>query len=94
MSHPNHGQEAISAVGPIAMNHALQPAIILNPAASHTDLMSWAVAELHNLHGWLDILAMSQCSIAVEPSEVASMVLERVRPLMAAFDAALKKAGV
>lgn len=83
-----------SAVGVKAMNLAINPALIINPEATQADLFSWAVAELAGLHTWMDILACSKCDFDIEPSELASLVAERLAPVMQGLRAALESGRV
>lgn len=94
MTDTSNTTEPRSAVGIKAMNWAMNPAIIINPAATPQDLFSWAVAELTSLHEWLDIMACSRCDFEIEPGELAGMVTERLAPVMQGFDAALKSGRV
>lgn len=78
------------AVGIKAMNWAMHPALIINPAAAPRDLFSWVVAEVESLHTWLDILACSSCAFEIEPPELAALVNERLAPVMQGLRAALE----
>ena len=52
--------------------------------------MSWAVADLENLHTWLDVLACSDCAFDIEPCQLAELVTERIRPVLQGLNAALE----
>ncbi len=94
MTDASNTTPARSAVGVKAMNWAMNPAIIINPAATPQDLFSWAVAELDNLHTWLDILACSNCDFDIQPNQFAELVTERLLPVMQGFKEALERGGV
>jgi|JI6StandDraft_1071083.scaffolds.fasta_scaffold123535_2 hypothetical protein len=69
---------------------ALQPAVIINPAASKADLLFWARAELGSLHQWLEFVATATNCQEVTPSEFALMVTDKLEPVLRGFDAALE----
>lgn len=94
MATTSNTTEVRSAVGNKAMYSAMNPAIIINPAATPTDLFSWATAELENLHTWLNILACSDCKFDIETHDLAELVTERIAPVLAGFRAALKRGEV
>ena len=94
MANTPNTPEVRSAVGVRAMNWSMNPALIINPTATPEDLFSWAVAELGNLHTWLDILACSKCDFPIEPPDLAAMVVERLAPVMQGLHAALESGKV
>ena len=69
---------------------ALQPAIIINPAASKADLLFWSGAELGSLHQWLELVTGTTNAQEVTPSEFALMVADKLEPVLRGFDAALE----
>lgn len=91
MAKTNQPDEVRSAqgVGAFVLG-ALQPAVIINPAASKADLLFWARAELGSLHQWLEFVATATNCQEVTPSEFASMVTDKLEPLLRGFDAALE----
>ena len=91
MAKTNQTDEVRSAqgVGAFVLG-ALQPAVIINPAASKADLLFWARAELGSLHQWLEFVATATNCQEVTPSEFASMVTDKLEPLLRGFDAALE----
>ena len=72
------------------MRGAVLPAVIINPAASKADLLYWVRAELSSLHQWLEFVATATNCQEVTPSEFASMVTDKLEPLLRGFDAALE----
>ena len=91
MAKTNQPDEVRSAqgVGAFVLG-ALQPAVIINPAASKADLLFWARAELGSLHQWLEFVATATNCQEVTPSEFASMVTDKLEPVLRGFDAALE----
>ena len=53
-------------------------------------LLFWARAELGSLHQWLEFVATATNCQEVTPSEFASMVTDKLEPLLRGFDAALE----
>lgn len=66
------------------------PAVIINPEASSADLMQWAMTELLSLRQWVNLLACSKAEVVIDPEEIAAMVLVRMDPVIAGFEAAFK----
>ena len=91
MAKTNQPDEVRSAqgVGAFVLG-ALQPAVIINPAASKADLLFWARAELGSLHQWLEFVATATNCQEVTPSEFALMVTDKLEPVLRGFDAALE----
>ena len=92
MAKTNQPDEVRSAqgVGAFVLG-ALQPAVIINPAASKADLLYWVRAELSSLHQWLEFVATATNCQEVAPSEFALMVTDKLEPLLYGFDAALEE---
>lgn len=82
--------EVRNAVSHSAMASAMNPALIFNPAATSKDLMSWAIAELENLNGLLEIVSCSACEFQIDPKDVARTVTDRLVPLIQGLHAALE----
>ena len=91
MANTDQTPEARSAQGQGAyVLGAVLPAVIINPAASKSDLLYWARAELGCLGQWLEIAcAAGDCSGA----EISSMVADRLGPVLNGIDAALERGG-
>ena len=91
MAKTNQPDEVRSAqgVGAFVLG-ALQPAVIINPAASKADLLFWARAELGSLHQWLELVIGTTNCQEVTPSEFALMVTDKLEPVLRGFDAALE----
>lgn len=94
MSTTTKTPEARSAVGVKAMTWAVNPALMINPDATAQDLLSWAAAEVENLYAWLDILACSRSDLQIEPHELATVVTERLAPVLQGMRAALESRKV
>ena len=90
MENTTNAPQVRSAVGVKAMAWSLNPALIINPAATQADLFSWVFAELENLYSWVDIVACSRCDIQMEPNELATVVAERLAPMLQGMRAALE----
>ena len=91
MAKTNQPIEVRSAQGVGAfVRGALQPAVIINPAASKADLLVWARAERGSLHQWLEFVATATNCQEVTPSEFALMVTDKLEPVLRGFDAALE----
>ena len=94
MAKTNQPDEVRSAqgVGAFVLG-ALQPAVIINPAASKADLLFWAWAELESLHQWLEVMSTAkEGGVDLSQIEVALMVTDRLEPVLQGFDAAFKDA--
>jgi hypothetical protein len=86
--------EVRSAVSAIAMDWGMNPAIIINPAATPEDLIAWAVADLKNLYSWLNVLACCKSDVEMDLGEFSGLITERLEPLIQGFDAALQSGRV
>lgn len=91
MSAAHQSPEVRSAQGIGAWSRGAEhPAIIINPAASKADLMHWVMAELESLHQWLEVMEGATSGIELPQSQVASLVTERLAPVLRVFNAAFE----
>jgi len=72
---------------------AVLPAVVINPAASKSDLLYWARAELGSLARWLDALGTERAGVQLSAEELGLMVTDRLLPMLQGIDAAFERGG-
>lgn len=94
MANTDQTPEARSAQGLGAyVLGAVLPAVIINPAASKSDLLYWARAELGSLGQWLESLGTERAGMQLSGEELALMVIDRLLPVLQGMDAAFERGG-
>ncbi len=70
--------ETVSLTGFRAMDYSDHPLAIVNPAATPSDGVAWAVEELSYLSFWLDLVACSKADNDVDPAALCGRITSKL----------------